>query len=477
MINVSFTNLLTNLDPTEAWSFQHFVVLQSVYDTLIRTDDAGTVVSGIAKKWDYDEKLKRYNFELRSDAKFSDGSPITSVDVAMSLSRHFSPGSNSVVKPYLEQVIISQPKYAANETLKAIKTHGNHKLSISVRGFYPPFLNVLSMPGFSITKSGTVFSKTSISSGAMVASLIENNEIRLTPNTFYCGERPKTVAFCLSEKKNISEIHKSLQNDTLDVAFGVPFSESEINKKIRNVKLIETGSLVVVHLYVNSESKIFSNLKNRESLLASINEVKANHKSFSKFQTPLYSYIPPGVLPNKYYNRLPRQLNSSVFKGDPEALKSLRIYILDSYFSTEFTDELNEKLTKKGLHKNVIRIDAKKMNALIDSKEYDAISIPYMGNYSDPDGFLELTGRTGPFPSTFFEKGTLSEKLNKYRFSSDRAKRAEGYTHELTQFEDDLYALPLFKINLPLLHRLGIHVPDTNYKYEAELRKIFWEIN
>src|SRR4051812_34017451 len=58
-----------------------------VYDTLLRikTPEGDGVVGGIAKDYSFDTATKTYTFNLRPDAKFSNGDPVTADDVVFSI--------------------------------------------------------------------------------------------------------------------------------------------------------------------------------------------------------------------------------------------------------------------------------------------------------------------------------------------------------------------------------------------------------
>ena len=56
-----------------------------VYDTLTRLDDTGRAVPAIALSWQSDSSNKRWEFRVRSNVKFQDGTPMTQEAIAQSL--------------------------------------------------------------------------------------------------------------------------------------------------------------------------------------------------------------------------------------------------------------------------------------------------------------------------------------------------------------------------------------------------------
>lgn len=53
------------------------LIFRQLYETLVRIDCAGTVLSGLAESWSADEQGRVWQFRLRAGAVFSDGSPVT----------------------------------------------------------------------------------------------------------------------------------------------------------------------------------------------------------------------------------------------------------------------------------------------------------------------------------------------------------------------------------------------------------------
>lgn len=116
------------------------------------------------------------------------------------------------------------------------------------------------------------------------------------------------------------------------------------------------------------------------------------------------------------------------------------------------------------------------MKSAQEKRDLDIISLPYMGNFPDPDGFLDLLREGSAFPDDFEPSRKLFSRLSKDRFISNASERLRAYSASLRAFEDQRFVIPLHRIYLPILHAKGIGIQDTSYKYEAELKKIFWQM-
>jgi hypothetical protein len=100
-----------------------------------------------------------------------------------------------------------------------------------------------------------------------------------------------------------------------------------------------------------------------------------------------------------------------------------------------------------------------------------------MANFPDPDGFLELLTPGQAFDGELKEVLELKEEINNARFVLDKNSRLEKYSEALKKFENHFLIIPFSRVTLPLIHQKEVNLPDTNYKYEADLRKIFWNIS
>ena len=91
-----------HLNLAESWDFQYFYTiitpevssssgydityyLTSFYDTLFEYNADGEVVGVLAEDWFISEDGKVYTFQIKQEVKFSDGSDLTSEDVAKSI--------------------------------------------------------------------------------------------------------------------------------------------------------------------------------------------------------------------------------------------------------------------------------------------------------------------------------------------------------------------------------------------------------
>ena len=79
------------LDPARADGLEDEIVLGNLFDGLTALDPAGAVRPAVAASWTSDPSLRRWEFHLRPDARWSDGSPVRSADFAFAWQRLADP--------------------------------------------------------------------------------------------------------------------------------------------------------------------------------------------------------------------------------------------------------------------------------------------------------------------------------------------------------------------------------------------------
>ena len=79
------------LDPARADSLEDEIILGNLFDGLTAIDPNGAVRPAAAASWSSDPTLRRWEFRLRPDARWSDGSPVRSADFTLAWHRLADP--------------------------------------------------------------------------------------------------------------------------------------------------------------------------------------------------------------------------------------------------------------------------------------------------------------------------------------------------------------------------------------------------
>src|SRR5258708_2546465 len=78
------------LDPHVQWDTDSYSIYRNIFDNLLTRDADGKIVPQIAAAWRYVSDTV-IDFDIRTDVKFHDGSPLTAEDVVYSIKRIINP--------------------------------------------------------------------------------------------------------------------------------------------------------------------------------------------------------------------------------------------------------------------------------------------------------------------------------------------------------------------------------------------------
>jgi oligopeptide transport system substrate-binding protein len=101
------------LDPARADRLEDEVVLGNLFDGLTAIDPAGAVRPAVAASWSSDPALRRWEFRLRPDARWSDGSPVRSGDFTFAWQRLADPKTSASAAPAARTLLSDVTGYRA----------------------------------------------------------------------------------------------------------------------------------------------------------------------------------------------------------------------------------------------------------------------------------------------------------------------------------------------------------------------------
>lgn len=468
MIKVSLNQIPSDIDPTKLRMMEHFLLLQLFSQTLVRVDESGELVSYLAKRWQYDSKKKEYVFKLDTNAKFSDGSIVAAQDVVWSLSRHFWVGSPSIVANYLRVALENKDAIPVNQIHPAFQVINDHTFSIHLKSFYNPLLHVLSMPGFSITKFKDKNFQT-IGSGPLKLDKSESKKILIfSQNKFFQGPIELNQVTVL-ESSSFENTKKMFADGVIDLALGLNLSDLSL-KTSSNLGLAITPSesLATIHAYFNTKG-VLKDERYRESFSYILSSAADDFAINNSLVERLQNFLPIGIMPKSYYKDKVQSKMGSIPK------ETIKIVLNQNIFPLEFVENLKNKARGKNLSIEIILCTGAELLEAFKNKNYDIVGSRYVGNFPDPDAYIDFINSDSPIHAGEFDSRALFTSLENNRFESDQELRLSEYTKSFHEFEKKNYFVPLFRSRIPIVHRKELSFPNTKFRYEGELWRIFWK--
>ncbi|MBL37218.1 MAG: hypothetical protein CMP07_02295 [Xanthomonadales bacterium] len=121
------------LDIHRAQGLSAFNLLRDLHEGLLTRDAAGRPVPGVARAWEVSDDGRTWTFELDPDARWSDGSPITTADFERGFARAVDPSTASPTAGWLDPV-------------EAVTAVADNRLQIRLERAVPWFEELLTLP-------------------------------------------------------------------------------------------------------------------------------------------------------------------------------------------------------------------------------------------------------------------------------------------------------------------------------------------
>jgi oligopeptide transport system substrate-binding protein len=185
------------LDPAQSEDAYQWLLMEQIFDGLVDVDANLNVRPELARTWTVSPDGLVYDFELRNDAHFHNGRPVTAEDVAYSLLRAARvPGG--MAREYV--VRIRGGREAAEKkarSIEGIEVVDAHRVIMRLDHAYAPFLATLAIPQFRVVPREEVegreaaFSRHPVGSGPFkFVEWRQGDRLSLSANESYHGGRP-----------------------------------------------------------------------------------------------------------------------------------------------------------------------------------------------------------------------------------------------------------------------------------------------
>ena len=297
-----------SLDPHKSEGVPSSNIQRDLYEGLISESASGELVPGVAKSWSISKDGLRYIFELRREAKWSNGDPVTAADFVYSWRRIVNPKTGSfyaqTLAPILNtEAIIQGKKSVSTLGVKAIKSH---TLEVNLKGPTPYFLGLLTHSSTypvhkkSVERYGDKFARVGnlIGNGAFVLTeWAVQSHILLTRNPLYWDNAKTRLeqVYYYPIENQASEL-KRYRAGELHIAESLPLSQIPWLRKNLAKDLRISPYLGIYYFGYNLERAPFKdNKKLRQALSMAIDREILTDKILKTGETPAYSWVPPNV--------------------------------------------------------------------------------------------------------------------------------------------------------------------------------------
>ncbi len=493
---------IATFDPGLSTDLPSIQAIDLVFTGLVQLDDNMKVQPQLAQSYQQMPDGLTWKFTLRPNLKFSDGTPLTSADVAYSIDHALQPAEKSTVSPIYLALVKDSDKLLAGKIKTIIGdsllTPDPNTIEIVTNKKAAYFLDALTyscsyvVEKSLIEKYGNLKFTDHLTEGGgdgpfKVAEYTHGLRIVFVPNPNYYGPIPQLKKVIYPFYKDLATVYKAYQDNQLDStgALSIPSTQFAAAKQLTS-EFHQVPQLYINYYTMNYLIKPFDNIKIRQAFALAINKDVIVHSVWHDSVIASNHIVPsgmPGYSPN-----LTEPDGVKGTAGDPAMAKTLFQQGLQEEGMTLATlppirltiesgnkDLGNEATalqqvwqTVLGVHVTVDTIDFNKLlaetqAALNNPKGLQFWGIAWIADYPDPQDWTTLQ----------FDKGVPNNQLNYgQNNSSDAAQqqavqkqleaadvmppgdaRLQAYMTAEQQLANDVAWLPMEQVTVNLLRK------------------------
>ena len=298
---------VTTMDPHFVAAQPNLTVQQHIFDGLVRIDERGRVIPGIAASWTTPDPLT-WMIKLRPGVKFHDGSELTAEDVVYSLERPLgvkgSPGGFATyVKPITSKQIVDR-----------------HTLRLQTATPYGPLLQDLAHVLLVSKRAAANASAQDFDSGKAaigtgpfkLVKFARGDRVQLARHDAYWGDRPEWDSVSLRILPSDPVRTAALLSGQLDAIENVPTADLARLRKSAEHRLAQTVSWRTILLHLDQDratppgvtdkagkplaANPFKDVRVRQALSKALNRQAIVERVMEGLAVPASSPVPPSVI-------------------------------------------------------------------------------------------------------------------------------------------------------------------------------------
>ena len=474
----------SSLDPGEAADTFSFEVIRDLYEGLTTEAPDGAVVPGVASSWTVNASGTQYTFQLRPDAKWSNGTRVRAKDFVEGWRRVVDPRRASPVADTLRPVAGAAAIILGRipPSSLGVTAARDDLLVVDLDRPAPYFPQLLThsatFPVYSEETAKSHNPNIWVSNGPYVLSnWTPGSIIRLRRNLWYwdrANVRIPNVKYIPIADENAE--FRQYRAGQLDITQSVPSGALDSVRAERPDELFVAPFLATAYYVLNLRSPYFAtNLNLRKSLALAIDR-KALETTILPFgQRPAYGFVPPGTWnydPQSWeWHNLP----------DPERIKEARrLYALAGFSARGplrlrvlFNSNNSIKqvaIAIASMWKQTLGVDTELMdeeyrvflNSRRDTTRWEVARLGWTADYNDAGNFLDTLRSGSPNNDAHYERQEFNELLDRAASTVDPSDRRHLLQDAEKMMLSDYPILPIYFFSSKRLIRPNIKGAKVN---------------
>jgi len=344
---------------------------RNVFEGLTSVDVDGSVIPTLAEAWDVSEDGLTYTFHLQQDVVFHDGTPLTSADVAWSISQAIAPESKSARKADLSVI----QDIATPDDGTMVLTLDRRSQSLA---FY--------LASVTVVKDGDVELTSDNGTGPYrFVEWTQGDHLTIERFDDYWGEAAKNVGVTFRFFKDTTALNNALLTGDLDLVIAEDSPDQLVQFEGNPDFTITEGTSTTKQIWTfNNRIAPFSDVRVRQALYKALDRDKIRSAVWDSYGTVIGSMVPPT---DEWFVD-----QADVHAHDPAAAKALlaEAGVSDLEFSLDYVaGDNNETIVQ------LIKTDLAAVGVTVSLHPIDDATW-YQKVYTDKDYETTLMGHVNP---------------------------------------------------------------------------------
>jgi peptide/nickel transport system substrate-binding protein len=441
LLTIDAPNDAATLDPHLQWDADSYGVYRNIFDNLLTRDASGKIEPQIATAWRHVDDV-HVEFDIRTDVKFQDGTPLTADDVVFSVKRITNPALKSSQLSQFDQIV-------------GAEALGPAKVLLTMKTPYPVLLAQLVklsiVPKAYVERVGDQdFNIKPLGSGPYklrewqkgVQAVLEAN------GTYWRGKPPfKTVTF--RAVPDVSTRIADLKTGRADLIRLLPPDEAIALKSDARLAVLTVPTERVGYLFINAQSGPTTDLRVRRAIAYAIDKpglVDALLQGFGKpvnsiGAEPIFGYTPDIV----GYGYDPAKARALVKEAGADG--AAITFLTSPAYDRRVVEAIQQMINDVGLKVEVVALDHATFLRRRQGTPADAGGLA-LGVWScacqDADGIIFPLFRSGSTWSKY-SNPAYDAAVDAARSTLDEAKRMAEYRKAYEILREDVPGLGLYQ--------------------------------
>lgn len=412
---------VANLDPQTAVSITEMDIDSALFEGLVDEDPVDLhPIPGVAEKWTPSPDQRTYTFQLRPNAKWSDGTPVTAADFVASWQRILSPalGAENAGLLYVLKGAEAYNKGVTHDfSTVGVKALGPRVLRVTLAHPTPYFLSLLTnaawlpVPVATIRRYGSLTDRGNrwtdaghlVGNGPFVLRTWRPDDYILVEKspTYWNATHVRLHAIRFHPYSSLEAAELAFRAGQLHVTYGMPFGQAAVFRRESPQLLRSDPYLDTYFLRVNTRRSPLGDPRVRRALAMAIDRRTLVDRVLRGGERPAEAITPPGLgsyTPPRgpaFDPAAARRLLAAAGYPDGRGLPPLQL-LFNTSGNLRLVAEALQQMWRSELGISVQLVNQEFRVVLSERRagQYQLLLSDWVGDYLDPSTFLN-PWRTG----------------------------------------------------------------------------------